>query len=471
MLGFLPVVIAGFYYLTNWVLDELRPHYLKSMEESLVDSSVLLASLISTTVKNDSIYIDDLRIAFDNAYRKTFSAKIYDLVKKTINIRVYVTDTAGLVLFDSDHGRDEGKDYSAWNDVNLTLKGKYGARASHLGEEETSTLYVASPIVVDSNIVGVVSIGKPTLSVNFFILQAQQKITSAAIFVGLAVIVILGIFSVWVTSPIRKLTDYARAVRDGSNVRLPKLGKSEIGVMGSAFEEMRESLEGKNYVEQYVQTLTHEIKSPLSAIRGAAELMEEDMPVATRKQFTENIRIESDRIQRIVDQLLQLSALESRKMLKNVEPFDIVKSIGEVLEDFKTVINTKCLQIVQTLPKECEILGERFLFRQAVANLVQNSIEFTPENGKIILAMERLKDTVSIVIDDSGSGIPEYAMTKIFDRFYSLPRPQNKRKSTGLGLSLVKEIAILHGGSIVIENRIDCGVRAVLTMPVGGKFV
>jgi len=466
ILGFLPIVVAGFYYLTNWVLDELRPHYLKSMEESLVDTSILLSSIIATKVENDTIIVDELRVAFDNAYRKTFSAKIYDLVKKTINIHVYVTDSMGNVIFDSNEGRDEGKNYSRWNDVYLTLNGEYGARASRSipDDPSTSTLYVASPIIVNNRTIGVVSVGKPTLSVHFFIQQAQKKITNAGVFIGLAVIVLLGILSVWVTSPIRKLTDYAHAVRDGRNVRLPKLGKSEIGAMGSAFEEMRESLEGKNYVEQYVQTLTHEIKSPLSAIRGAAELMEEDMPADIRKQFTENICNESNRIQSIVDRLLQLSALESRKMLKNVETFDIVALISDVLDEFEPTAKTKQIHIKRMLPTAIKLQGERFLLRQAIVNLLQNAIEFSHENDSIELKIEQQKDSIRIVVDDCGPGIPEYAMGKVFERFYSLPRPNGKRKSTGLGLSFVKEIALLHHGNIIVANRNEGGVRAVLSL-------
>jgi two-component system sensor histidine kinase CreC len=126
---------------------------------------------------------------------------------------------------------------------------------------------------------------------------------------GLAAVFLSYIVSLWITRPIKRLTDYANAIRQGKRVEFPELDRSEIGEMGYAFAKMQETLEGKKYVEQYVQKLTHEVKSPLSAIRGAAELLEEKMEPGQRGRFLSNIRHEANRIQEIVDRMLELSAL------------------------------------------------------------------------------------------------------------------------------------------------------------------
>jgi two-component system sensor histidine kinase CreC len=468
--GFLVIAAIGFFYLVNWALKEMRPHYLKSMEESLVDESVLLASIVEGTLREGRISSEDLRSSFTRAQSRRLRATIYDLVKSSMNVRVYITDSLGIVLFDSDNGADEGKDYSQWIDVRRTLRGGYGARTTHSipGDQSTSVLYVAAPIRADSSIIGVLTVCKPTKSVTFFINQARNKIIIAGIIAAFGVF-ILGIsLSIWVTSPIRRLTAYARAVRDGRPATLPRLGlfsrlgRSEMGVMGKALEEMRDTLEGKKYIENYVQTLTHEIKSPLSAIRGAAELMDEKMPPDKQKHFLDNIRAEVGRIQTIVDRLLELSSLESRKNLREITEIDLGATIRELLANMSPAFDAKSLTCSSSIPDGIIIRGERFLIRQALANCLQNAVDFTPASGTITVTLEKQREEAIVTIEDTGAGIPEYALDKIFDRFYSLNRPDTKKKSTGLGLSFVREAIALHQGHVTVANRPEGGVRAQL---------
>src|SRR4051812_2543452 len=123
-LVYLLLVGGGFFYLVAWILEGVRPRYLESMEESLVDAANLLAGVVEThAVADAKIEPAILRRSFDSAYGRTFDASIYSIQKKQIDLRIYVTDAQGRVLYDSDNARDEGKDYSRWRDVRLTLEG------------------------------------------------------------------------------------------------------------------------------------------------------------------------------------------------------------------------------------------------------------------------------------------------------------------------------------------------------------
>lgn len=463
ILGLLLLLAGVFFWVTNWLIDDLRPHYLKSMEESLVDQSAVLASVVSVAMDSSGVPANQLREAFRRVEELEFTARIYDFVKTHTNVRVYITDTTGLVIFDSDGARDEGKDYSQWNDVHLTLQGGYGARATRrVADDPTTTvLHVAAPLLVDGRIAGVLAVAKPVDSVNRFVEHAEQKIIAGTI--GAAIIVfILGVLlSTWVTLPIRRLTAYARAVRDHRRVDLPRLGQGEMAVMGKALDEMRSALEGRQYVEQYVQTLTHEIKSPLSAIRGAAELLGEDMGPEERERFTANIREESNRIQGIVDRMLQLSSLESRRTLRDLE----IVSLRELCEDIARSMEPQCAggRVEMVVDgDDIAVQGERFLLRQAVTNLVQNAVDFSPEGGTVRVCFARNGNMAEVVVTDEGPGIPDYAADKVFDRFFSLPRPGSRRKSTGLGLSFVSQVAELHDGEAKLTTRPEGGTKAVL---------
>ena len=111
------------------------------------------------------------------------------------------------------------------------------------------------------------------------------------------------------------------------------------------------------------------------------------------------------------------------------------------------------------------VRGERVLLREALVNLLQNALDFSPAGGTVTLHGAVEAGRVNFTVEDSGSGVPDYALSRVFERFYSLPRPGSTRKSTGLGLALVREIAHLHGGDAVLENRKEGGARAVFWVP------
>ena len=202
------------------------------------------------------------------------------------------------VIFDSQNKQNVGADYSNWRDVHLTLRGEYGARTTRedSGDPSSKVLYVGAPVRVNGDIAGVLTIAKPTTNINTFLKSAKPQIFKVGLLAAVVAVLLSYLVSLWVTRPIKRLTRYADDIRQGKRVEFPRLDRSEIGEMGHAFAKMQETLEGKKYVEQYVQKLTHEVKSPLSAIRGAAELLEENMPPDQRARFLNNIRHEANRI-------------------------------------------------------------------------------------------------------------------------------------------------------------------------------
>jgi two-component system sensor histidine kinase CreC len=266
------------------------------------------------------------------------------------------------------------------------------------------------------------------------------------------------------TQSLERLTVYAQGVRDRRPVVPPPSRAREIAALARAFEEMRDALEGRQHAERYTQALAHEVKAPLAAIRGAAELLGEDLPAAQREKFLGNIRSEGARIEQIVDRLLELSSLEARKTLQLTEAIDGAGLMAEAAD----VLRPACAGAKVTLvvsPVTATLRGERVLLREALVNLLQNALDFSPAGGTVTLTATFNGGRAVFSVEDQGPGVPDYALPRVFERFYSLPRPGTARKSTGLGLALVHEIAHLHGGDATLANRPGGGAIATLWIP------
>jgi two-component system sensor histidine kinase CreC len=149
-----------------------------------------------------------------------------------------------------------------------------------------------------------------------------------------------------------------------------------------------------------------------------------------------------------------------------VEPVAVNALVNTVLESKAPILSAKGIQVSQQTEDELNIQGDPFLLHQALSNLIQNSIDFSSPGGGIRIASRNDGERLSLTIDDEGPGIPDYCGEKVFDKFFSLQRPDTGKKSTGLGLNFVREVAILHGGDISLENLPEKGLRAVLTLPV-----
>ncbi len=465
-LGILLIYALGVALLLYRVLSDLDPRYRESAEELLVDTANLLASLIETDIRDGVFRPERMRPAFQDMYARRFTAQIYVVTKTQADLRVYVTDRNGTVVFDS-LGRDEGKDFRKWRDVSRTLQGEYGARTTPEtdGEPRSAVMYVAAPIRRNSEIAGVVSVGKPMRSFGGFITSARQKLLLVGVTSGLSVILLAVLVSVWLVRPFSLITEYIRYVRDQKHVSLPRLSRRALGILGAAYNEMRDALAGRSYAEEYVQALTHEIKSPLSAIRGAAELLQEPMPEARRERFLKNIRDETQRIQDLVDRLLELSGIEKRRGLTEIQDVRLDELLPEVIASLSPVADARGVRIGVRGADGCVLEGDRFLLHRALTNLLQNAIDFSPADGEIDIAITSTHRQYQITIRDHGSGIPDYALDRTFEKFYSLRRPSSGKKGTGLGLTFVKEIAELHRGSVELRNHPDGGAAATLSLP------
>ena len=470
-IGILLAYALGVGVLMYRQLGDIDPRYRESAEESLVETAQLLAVLVENASHDGALQTETLAPLFQSLYARRFTADIFGFEKTRVELRLTVVDRSGRVVFDSTD-RHLGADHSQWHDIHLALQGEYGARTSRDvdGDPKTSVMFVAAPVrdtaAGGDRIIGAVSVGKPVQSFGQFVEAARRKTLLVGATSVVAVLLLAVILSVWLVRPFGVIVDYVRYVRAQRNISLPRLGRRALGALGAAYDEMRDALAGRNYVADYVQTLTHEVKSPLSAIRGAAELLQEPMPDADRARFTANIVRETQRIQELVDRMMELTALESRRRLDETAPIPLRALLEELAASARASGAARGVAVELVAGADTTVEGDAFLLRRALANLIDNALDFSPANAKIALTMIVHARSVDLSVRDHGPGIPDYAEDKVFEKFYSLARPHSCKKSTGLGLPFVKEIAELHHGRVTLKNAPEGGgAVATLSLP------
>ena len=462
---FVLVGLAAWFVLTIFV-DEVKPGVRQAMEDTLVDTANVLAALATEDVKNSSIQNGNFARGLENYRKNATKANISGIKKLSADYRVYITNAQGIVIFDSSNFA-VGQDYSQWNDVYLTLRGKYGVRSSPMvaGEEKGDTvMYIAAPIRDDKKIIGSLTVAKANRTLLPFIERAQNKIIRWGALLLVLSLIIGALFTWRFTRKINALREYATKVSKGERATAPTSSNDELSELATAMQIMRNELDGKQYVQENVQHLTHELKSPITAIQGALELISPDMHPADQARFLAQIKTQSSRVQTIIQNMLGLASLEHQQTLQKVAPTNLLELIELQIKHLREKIDALGANIHAACRADVLIKADSFLLGQAIYNLLENALDFSPAYSEIKITVTEESGQTQIAIKDQGAGIPDYALDKIFDKFYSLPRPNTQQKSTGLGLNFVQEVAKLHGGSITLLNHADGGAIAILTI-------
>jgi len=480
LLGFFLISgLAAFFVLRVFVL-EVRPSVREVMEDMLVDTANILAELarddLARMPAGGTLEGSRFAASVRDYASRPVSAQIWGLDKRSLDYRVYVTDASGRVVFDSGlpgGASAVGQDYSRWRDVKLTLDGRYGARATRevQTDERSSVLYVAAPVKDGDRVLGVLTVAKPVSTVQPFVDRAERKILlSGAWLLGLSLVIGV-LVTGWVVWSVRLLRRYAQQVQFGERLAAPAI-PGELGELAKAMQAMRERLDGRAQLEQTVRALTHELKSPMTAIAGAAELLHDELPSADRQRFAREIRDQVGRQRTLVERLLELAKLEHRGSLDHAAALAFAACADAAVGEAAPRARQRAITLRWIERDDVPVLGEAELLQLAIANLLENAIDFAPPASVIELSLRRPDPQhVLLTVRDHGPGIADYALPRLGQRFFSTPRPAEPgelpRKGSGLGLAIVREVVALHRGELRFVNA-EPGLRVEIVLPRHG---
>ena len=282
----------------------------------------------------------------------------------------------------------------------------------------------------------------------------------------------------YILKPIRALVLYTKAIKE-KDKKIDKhekylLRKDEVGQLSRSLNEMTENLYKRiDIAETFSNDLAHEIRNPLTSLKGASEVLENTTDGEKRKKLIKVISHDVERIERLITDYSQMLKDEASLSRAKMAKIDLLNVVNSVVEDFNSDLLNSNKNIKINIENSnlngsnLSVLGVESKLEQIVANLLDNAVSFSPVNSNISVICDVKKKDAQLIIEDEGPGFNEKNIDKVFNRFYS-NRPQKFGEHSGLGLNIVKNIIELHGGSILASNqtRNKKGARIEVLLPI-----
>ena len=269
-----------------------------------------------------------------------------------------------------------------------------------------------------------------------------------------------------ILKPINQLNEATKKVASGNfDIELATEREDEIGALTNNFNLMVKELKvNENFQREFIDNVSHEIKTPFSSIEGFAKLLKDkNLTDEEREEYTNIIIEESERVTNISTKMLKLSKLQNQNFISNKSEFNISEQIRRCIAVLEQKWKGKNIEFNVSL-KEQIFLGDEDLIYQVWLNIIENAIKFSKDNSQIDIKVSGNDDCICVKIRDYGTGMTEDEKSKIFDRFYQIDKSHSQNGS-GLGLSIVKRILELSDGKINVESEKGKGTTFIVELP------
>ncbi|MBQ6794579.1 MAG: HAMP domain-containing protein [Clostridia bacterium] len=386
--------------------------------------------------------------------------------------RVIMVDADAVITYDSiKEGSLVGK--TMFKQIVLTALSGSDITVSEETIDGEMVVSAAVPITVDKTITGVILMQSSAESIGEYTSQMTRSILTLAIIVALVVALLAFLFSGIITKPIRNLTRSVVSMSEqDSEEKLDIVNGGEIGELVDSFNKLIDKIEMQEQKRQeFVSNASHELKTPLSSIKLIADslIQTPDAPREMEVEFLNDMNVQVDRLARIIDKLLALTKMDDSGAVSRMEfsVMDISDLTARVVKALKPLAESKNIELEYKSDIGIFSRIEKDRLWEAFYNILDNSIKYTKPGGKVQMIVEREDNCAVVTISDTGIGIAEDEIYKIFDRFYRVDKARSRETGgTGLGLSIALTAVELHGGNIHVESVEGIGSRFKITIPI-----
>lgn len=453
LLGYLLFGVAGFFAVSTLSARLTENYLIKSRARTLYDEANLIASAYS------GVY-DGKALPLQSAYPQL------EAVSTFLRAEIWIMDKNGTIVIDSAHSRD-GRTIPDF-DPTATGNRSYTV-GSYFGSFPETVLSVSAPITGNYRTYGYVVIH---LRMDYVREDAMQILNLVYISYGIVFLLsltFLFIFHFAVYRPLAAITEGARQFADGNLThRIPVRAEDEMGYLATTMNGMAEKLARLEEDERrFIANVSHDFRSPLTSIKGFSEaILDGTIPPEQRDKYMRRVIAESERLSKLTENMLCLNTLNPGQTLQR-RIFELNALIRATAESFEPQCKTKHIHISLLFAEEQSfVYADALRIQQVLYNLTDNAIKFSPENSEIEIACTERRSRMEISVSDSGIGIPDEDLSRIFDRFFKGDRSRGQDKmGAGLGLAIAREVMLAHGESLEATQRREGGSRFVFTLP------
>lgn len=392
------------------------------------------------------------------------------VVEETGLSRILVTDSAGKVLYDTRETNDALGEYSFYTEIVQALLGNDVFSSSYRDGAFRSR--AASPVLYQNQIIGAVYAYEYDTEQAALLEGLQGNLLRLSAGIAVVVLCLSGLLSRALTRKIGQLLTAIREVREGAySHRAEVPGRDEIAQLAQEFNSLTDRLQTtENARRRFVSDASHELKTPLASIRLLTDsiLQTDNVDMDTVKEFVADIGEEAERLTRISEKLLTLTRLDSQPELVR-EPVELGAVVEKVAHMLRPLADAVGLELTCSLEPACALLCTEDDLYQIIFNLVENAIKYNLPGGQVSVSAFHRDGKVVLEVADTGVGISEEDMPRIFDRFYRVDKARSRQSGgTGLGLSIAKEIVDSHQGRLFLVDKDAPGLTIRLELQVDG---
>ena len=397
-------------------------------------------------------------------------ARVMEVLGNAGLSRVLVTDASGIILYDTSPASGAVGRYALLYEIARALQGRdefcsdYTAGAFHSR--------AAVPVTYRGMTLGAVYADEYDPEQGQLLVGIQQTLRNISLVIAVGSAALSLIFSQALTRRMGRLLDAIRIVRKGEyNHRVKSQGRDELSQLAGEFNALTDRLQTTEEVRRrFVSDASHELKTPLASIRLLTDSIlqsSDSMDRSTVQEFVGDIGDEAARLQRITEHLLTLTRLDAALPVVEAEPVEVrgvAQRVEHMLEPLAKAVE---VELRLDVPEGLMVNTTRDDLYQILFNLVENGIKYNLPGGKVELYAQDWEGKVVIMVEDTGVGIPEEDVGKVFDRFYRVDKARSRAAGgTGLGLSIVRDTARRHGGDVTAQRRTPEGTRFTVTFPL-----
>jgi two-component system sensor histidine kinase ChvG len=463
MLTSLLVVLVPLYIISDYAVKAFNKFNSLVLEQEMIAQAHIVGGLYK-----------DL-ISYSTPQGRDIIQTVLDTCEKKHGSHIQILSPSGSILAESAPALTASASNGLMQRAELleAAAGRLGTRWELIRDLNKVVYYIALPVRQSTQVTAIVYVTHDTVDITRAILTVvndQRLVTAIAAIMAL---MLSWFLSHSITRRLRLVTQAAVAVASGdAAVTVPVVGRDEVGQLGRAVRHMKDEIERRNrYNREFITTTMHELKMPLTAIKGAAELLEQGAvdKQEARDKFVGNIRYEADRLIRMVWELGELTRLDTEALHAQKTEIDYVRFIREAVERVELTLDSGHPAIRVSTPESplmTVIIPGRI--EQVLGNLIDNAVRYTPATGSITITIEaRPGGIIETRIQDSGCGIEPGNLPHIFERFFTTePKDKPKDHGSGLGLAVARAIVESHQGTIRVESVPGHGALFVFTLPL-----